>query len=73
MYNFIIYFKIHNELNKTRFSKKKKKKKKKKKRIKPNLFLLFLLCKTEKEEPIRVKDKRFSGLLTQFVAKEECF
>ena len=69
MYNFIIYFKIHNELNKTRFSKKKKKKK----RIKPNLFLLFLLCKTEKEEPIRVKDKRFSGLLTQFVAKEECF
>ena len=69
MYNFIIYFKIHNELNKTRFSKKKKKKK----RIKPNLFLLFLLCKTEKEEPIRVKDKRFSGLLTQCVAKEECF
>ena len=69
MYNFLIYFKIHNELNKTRFSKKKKKKK----RIKPNLFLLFLLCKTEKEEPIRVKDKRFSGLLTQFVAKEECF
>ena len=69
MYNFIIYFKIHNELNKTRFSKKKKKKKK----IKPNLFLLFLLCKTEKEEPIRVKDKRFSGLLTQFVAEEECF